>query len=184
MVNPRNQMRSTPQEVLVTLNLGLQTQLTLTSPSTVASSVLNDPLSVVLDWAARSADFLTYRVVGLDVWVSPVSTGTSTPTVTQTKQWVSCLTELVDAITTPASANFLLELPQSQVRPMDTANPQYRRHLRWRCSDLNALLYGSCLNPPPGRKAVLSVSTTAAIVGWSIQVHGRMTVEFKGLASV
>jgi len=184
MVSPRNQMRSTPQEVLVTLNLGLQILIPLSTPSSVSSSTLNDPLGVVLDWASRSADFLTYRVVAIDVWAAPVSTGATTPTVTQTKQWVSALTDLVDAVTTPATANFMLELPQSQIRPMDTANPQYRRHIRWRCSDLNSLLYGSTINPPPGRKAVFSCSTTAAVTGWAIQVHGRMTVEFKGLASV
>lgn len=185
IVNPRSQIRNNPEEVIVNLNLGCQALLPLSSASTVVFTNVNDPQTTVLDWVVRSSGFLTYRVVGFDIWLAPTAAtaGTATPL----RQWVSAIVEdSIGGSPNPSSANAVLELPQSQVRPMDTSNPLYRRHIRWRCRDLNALIYENVTAAPSLRtvKAFASVLGASAVTGWNIQMSGRLHVEFKGIVAL
>jgi len=186
ITSPRTQIRNSPQEVIVTMNLGVQYSLALSSASTVTSADLNNPLVMVLDWVIRSNDFLTYRVVAVDIFAAPTNS-TAAPG-TQTRQWVSALIEdSIGGSPVPTSANALVELPQSQLRPMDTSNVLYRRRIRWRCRDLNGLVYENVTSAPALRTVKLYTSvigTSPLAAGWSISINGRITVEFKGLASV
>lgn len=183
IANPRMQMKSTPSEVTVRMKLGVNSSIPLSNEVTVNSIRINDPFAMVENFSVRGQDFATYRIHAIQLFMTPNSTST-TITGSNTRQWASAiLTSALSPLVNPANISQLLELPQSQVRPMDLSNPLSRRRLFWRSSDVNALVYTNRSVAPEITTVTAYASVTGpAITGWSILITGWMEVEFKGLA--
>lgn len=183
ITDPRVQIKSTPSEVTVRMRLGINTSILLNNEVTVNTVRINDPFVMVENFGQRGQDFATYRIIQMQLFLTPNSTQT-TISGSNTRQWASAiLTSATAPIVSPSSISQLLELPQAQVRPMDLSNPLSRRRVFWRATDVNSLTYTNrSLQPELTTVQAYCSVTGPALTGWSILFTGWMEVEFKGLA--
>lgn len=184
IANPRVQVRSTPQEVLVRLRLGCSASIPLVFNTTVNSIRVNDPFAMVDNFSVRANDFVSYRILGMKLFLCPNSSVT-TVSGSSTTQWGSAvLTSALNSLTPPSSLNQLMELPQAQLRPTDLGNPLSRRIVHWKASDVNALAYTNRGLAPELTTVTCYASwtRTTSLPNWEILITGWMDVEFKGLA--
>lgn len=173
-----------PGDVRVKMRLGIGYNVNLTVSPLV--TVLNDVTTSVVNWSVRAADFLEYRVIGGVFHLQPRTTATGTPSATDTKTWLSAIFESVGLVPAVSLPDQILELPNCDVRPMNTANPRSGKRYNWRVKDLNALIFGPTSQAPVAQSLnlVTAQNNGAAITGWQLQVNGYVDVEFKGLATV
>lgn len=173
-----------PGDVRVKMRLGLS--FTANINVTPQVLVMNDVTTVVPNWSVRAADFQEYRVVGGVFHLQPRTTSTGTPTATDTKTWISAIFESVGLVIAPSYPYQVLELPNADVRPMNTANPRSAKRYVWRCKDLNALIFGPVSQSPVAQfvNLVTAQDNGISVTGWQVQVTGFLDVEFKGLATV
>lgn len=181
---PRTPAPAYSGDVRVRMRLGIGYGVNI--GPTANTSVLNDVTQSVINWNLRSADFQEYRVIGGVFHLTPRTQPTGTPTPTETKTWLSAIFESVGLPPSIGLADQILELPNADVRPMNTANPRSTKRFTWRVKDLNALLFGPVAQAPVAQFLNLVVGTNngVAFSAWTLQVNGYLDVEFKGLATL
>lgn len=174
-----------PSEVRVRMRLGIY-QSNVVNANTVLALPINDPITMVHNWSLRSAAFESYRVVGADINIVPSVAASGSVTATDTRTYVTALVESQGPPATPTNFIEILELPQADVRPMNTANPRAHRRLRWRCRDLNGLIFTNTAAVPAATTVTLFSSSNGSspVTGWQFNVSGYLDIEFKGIASM
>lgn len=175
---------STPAEVIITLRLGFVRQLSLTAGApTVVGLRVNDPVGLIDNWSLRAADFAAYRVVALDLTVTPVDT--TTAQANRGITYASVLFTSTSTIAPPASTTALLELPGAKVRPFSVDNPRSSCRYRWRATDLNSLIFGATTSAPLAQYVTVYAGALNNVAGAggnaSLEFSGWMQLEFKGL---
>jgi len=146
---------------------------------------INDPGSYIPAWAARALDFLSYRIVAADVNVQPLDSLTAGELSNPNLTYAAVLQETVSPPPVPASAAAVLELPNSRLMPFNTANPRSTGRFRWRCRDLNALIYGPPASAPPASHVNLFVQMGGTPNGIAkADISGWVDVEFRGIATL
>lgn len=176
---------SVPNEVRVRMRLGFNVLVPLNT-SLVTTQTFNDPTSLLPDWAIRSDPFIAYRIVGLRFTAYPTTAVATAPSATDTRSYASALIESpIGAPSPPTSILSILELPQAQCRPMNTANPLSRRHFSWRCRDLNGLLFFPVAAVSTATNVVMYCGPigSVAVTSWVLTCTGTIDVEFKGLST-
>lgn len=172
-----------PSEVRTRMRLGVyySQPVQANTPNTVR---INDPLQLIPFWAVRSEPFEQYRVVGLRLHITPSVLASGTVTATDTRTYVTSLLESTGLPPTVTSFTSVLELPQSQIRPMNTANPRSMRSVSWRCHDLNGLIFNNVTQAPVANQVTLYTASNGSspVTGWQFNLSGWIDVEFKGLA--
>lgn len=176
---------SIPEEVRVRMRLGIY-KSNVVNANTVFAQTINDPLTMVNNWSMRSAAFESYRVVGADIHIVPSVAASGTVSATDTRTYVTALVESQGPPVNPTNFVEIMELPQADVRPMNTANPRAHRRLRWRCRDLNGLIFTNTASAPLATSVTLFSSSNGSspVTGWQFNISGYLDVEFKGIATL
>lgn len=172
-----------PSEVRTRMRLGIYLSQGVQA-NTPNVTRLNDPLQVCPFWAVRSEPFEQYRIVGLRMHITPSVLASGSVSATDTRTYISALLESTGAPPTPSVFSSVLELPQAQIRPMNTANPRSMRTVSWRCRDLNALIFVNVTSAPAANQVnvFLASNGSSPVTGWQFNITGYIDVEFKGLA--
>jgi hypothetical protein len=144
---------------------------------------VNDPFSLIPSFVNRSAPFEQYRIIGLRLHITPSVSASGTVSATDTRTYVSTLIESTSSPPAPTNFTEVMELPQADIRPMNTANPRSMKTVSWRCRDLNALIMSPVTNPPAANQVTLFLASNGSspVTGWQFNVTGYLDIEFKGL---
>lgn len=172
-------------EVLVRMRLGFVTTQVLTGSAALDIRV-NDPIAYVPGWIQRAGDYLSYRVVRVQVYLQPkdsVNPG-SGQLYNISATYSTVMTESVNAPPTiPPSAAAILELPGARLLPYSQNNPRSLTRFTWTCSDLNGLIYGPVGSPPPASYVNVFAQIGNAPQGTArLDFNGWMDIEFRGIA--
>lgn len=180
----RSPKASTPNEVVVRMRLGYTTGAG--AGAGAVTFQVNNPLSIIPNWSARSVDFMAYRVVALMASVQPLDP-TTVGTVTLPnigKVYASALVTAANTFSPPTTFPNVLEYPSADIRPFNSNNPLSRRKFHWKTKDINALIFNGIAVAPLAEGVHLCVCTNSAATTASYEVSGWMDIEFRGLATV
>jgi len=167
------------------MRLGFITSQALTGGVSLDLRV-NDPITYIPGWVQRAGDFLSYRVVRLQVNLQPRDAIVAGQLANISSTYACVLQESVNAPpVVPPSAAAILELPGARLLPFSQNNPRSMTTYTWTCSDLNALIYGPINNVPPASYVNVFTQLGNGPNGQPrIDLSGWLDVEFRGLATL